>query len=135
LKAVFAGLPGGATTVTAAVEGDLVTGGKFRGEFSVTIRGPVSGSGFAVASVSPNPLNPSAILSFETSKPGSARVEMFDPQGRLVRTILNEYVGAGVHEAKIDGRGQSGEKLASGIYFIRGVTADGTFKNTITILK
>src|SRR6185436_4830523 len=61
LKAVFAGLPGGATTVTAAVEGDLVTGGKFRGEFSVTIRGPVSGSGFAVASVSPNPLNPSAI--------------------------------------------------------------------------
>ena len=44
-------------------------------------------------------------------------------------------MAAGSHEMMVDGRGQSGEKLASGVYFIRGVTADGTFKNTITILK
>jgi hypothetical protein len=44
-------------------------------------------------------------------------------------------MNAGVHEFTVDGRGQSGEKLASGVYFVRGETVDGTFKNTITILK
>ena len=59
-------------------------------------------------------------------------MELFDIQGRLVRTIVNEsFVPAGAHEATIDGRGQRGEKLASGVYFVRGTTADGVFKNTI----
>jgi flagellar hook assembly protein FlgD len=64
------------------------------------------------------------------------KVDMFDLQGRLVRTNQSAtYMNAGVHEMTVDGRGQSGEKLASGVYFIRGETAEGTFKNTITILK
>jgi len=44
-------------------------------------------------------------------------------------------MAAGSHELMIDGRGQAGEKLASGVYFIRGETPDGIFKNAITILK
>ena len=101
------------------------------------MRGPVNGSALAVeASVSPNPLNPQTKLAFETTKPGLVKVDMFDLQGRLVRSIQSAtYMNAGVHEFTVDGRGQSGEKLASGVYFIRGETAEGTFKNTITILK
>jgi len=88
------------------------------------------------ASVSPNPLNPDATLTFTTSKPGTARVEMFDIQGGLVRTILSTtLMAAGHHDLKIDGRGESGEKLAPGVYFVRGTTVDGSFKNTVTILK
>ena len=135
LKSLFAGLPSGDNVVTVAIEGDLSTGGRFRGTTDVTVRGPVSGSALA-ASVSPNPLNPASTLYFATSKPGSVKVEMFDLQGRLVRTIVTEtFMGAGDHEARIDGRGQRGEKLASGVYFVRGVTVDGVFKNTLTILK
>ena len=135
LRTLFAGLPSGDNVVTVSVQGDLATGARFSGTMILTVRGPVSGSAMA-ASVSPNPLNPSSTLSFETSKPGSVRVEMFDLQGRLVRTIVSEtFLGAGVHEARIDGRGQSGEKLASGLYFIRGVSPDGEFKHTIAILK
>ena len=88
------------------------------------------------ASVSPNPLNPEAMLSFTTSKPGDVNVEMFDVKGKLVRTIVGSTrMAAGYHDAKIDGRGQSGEKLPPGVYFVRGTTADGSFKNTVTILK
>jgi sigma-B regulation protein RsbU (phosphoserine phosphatase) len=88
------------------------------------------------ASVSPNPLNPEATLTFTTSKPGPANVDMFDVKGSLVRTILGStFREAGRHKMKIDDRGESGEKLAPGVYFVRGTTADGTFKNTITILK
>src|SRR5258705_477060 len=135
IQFLFAGLPGGDNPVTVAIEGDLSTGGRFRGTLDTFVRGPVSGSALA-ASVSPNPLNPASTLRFATSKPGSVKVEMFDLQGRLVRTIVTEtFMGAGEHEARIDGRGQRGEKLASGVYFVRGVTVDGIFKNTITILK
>jgi len=88
------------------------------------------------ASVSPNPLNPEATLTFTTSKPGAAKVDMFDVKGSLVRTILGStFREAGRYKMKIDDRGESGEKLAPGVYFVRGTTADGTFKNTITILK
>jgi PKD repeat protein len=137
LRLVFAGLPSGFNRVTVALEGNLTTGGRFHGETEVIVRGPVSTSRVVeVSSVSPNPLNPSSALSYVTQKPGSVKVELFDIQGRLVRTIVNEsFVPAGVHEATIDGRGQRGEKLASGVYFVRGTTADGVFKNTITILK
>jgi hypothetical protein len=40
-----------------------------------------------------------------------------------------------VHEVKIEGRGARGETLASGIYFIRGVSPEGEFTKTIAILK
>src|SRR5882672_6833325 len=137
LRFVFAGLSSGDHVVTVALEGNLTTGGRFHGETQITVRGPVTGTSRGIhASVSPNPLNPSSALSYVTQKPGSVKVELFDIQGRLVRTIVNEsFVPAGVHEATIDGRGQRGEKLASGVYFVRGTTADGVFKNTITILK
>jgi PKD repeat protein len=134
LVTLFAGLGGGKHDVTVALEGNLVSGGRFHGETTWTVRGPVNGSA-APAAIAPNPLNPSSKLSFATTRPGSVKVEMFDIQGRLVRTILNESLPAGDHETAIDGRGQRGEKLASGVYFVRGVTPDGTFKNTITILK
>jgi len=138
LRYVFAGLPSGFNRVTVALEGNLTTGGRFHGETTITVRGPVAAAAGAApyAIVSPNPLNPVSKVEYVTQKPGSVKIEMFDIQGRLVRTIVNEsFVAAGVHEAMIDGRGQRGEKLASGVYFVRGTTADGTFKNTITILK
>jgi len=135
LRVLFAGLPSGHNTVTIHISGTLVNGSAFGGDVVVDV---VSNGNFTAiaASVSPNPLNPQTKLSFETTKPGQVKVEMFDLQGRLVRTIQSAtYMTAGIHEMTVDGRGQSGEKLASGVYFIRGETAEGTFKNTITILK
>ena len=135
MRTLFAGLPAGDNVVTIRLQGDLSTGASFGGDVTVIVRGPVSGSAFE-ASVSPNPLNPKSTIYFATSKPGSVKVELFDLQGRLVRTIQGTtYMVAGSHELTIDGRGQSGEKLASGVYFVRGETPDGIFKNTVTILK
>jgi hypothetical protein len=135
LRILFAGLPTGHNLVTVTIKGNTTTGAGFRGDVQVDVVS--SGSATAsTASVSPNPLNPEAMLTFTQSKPGMVRVEMFDVQGRLVRTLVGPtYMAAGYHDVKIDGRGQSGEKLASGVYFVRGTTADGNFKNAVTILK
>jgi hypothetical protein len=135
LRTLFAGLPSGHTSATIHISGTLTNGSAFGGDVTVDV---VSNGSFTIAesSVSPNPLNPATTLYYITSKPGTVRVDMFDLQGRLVRTLQGStYMTAGQHELRIDGRGQSGEKLASGVYFVRGETADGTFKNAITILK
>jgi hypothetical protein len=108
-------------------------------EFQAASDGDAAGNGslkVSAASVSPNPLNPEATLTFTTSKPGNVKAEMFDLHGRAVRTIIGPtHMTAGRHERRIDGRGENGDKLASGVYLLRGTTADGAFKNTITILK
>ncbi len=135
VRTLFNGLPAGNNHVTFYIEGNLTTGGKFRAPIDVIVRGPVNGSALE-ASVSPNPLNPQTKLLYITSKPGVVKIQMFDLQGRLVRSIQDAtYTAAGQHEVTVDGRGNHGEKLASGVYYIRGETAEGTFKNTITILK
>jgi PKD repeat protein len=135
LRILFAGLPSGNNVVTVTISGDVFGGGSFCGDVSVTVI-KSGATALATASVSPNPLNPQATLTFTVSKPGTVKVEMFDVQGRLVRTIMDEtYLVAGTYDRTIDGRSQDGRKLASGVYYVRGVTAEGVFKNIITILK
>jgi len=53
-----------------------------------------SNGSFLAASISPNPLNPAAKLSFATTKPGAVKVQMFDVNGRLLRTIAEELNAA-----------------------------------------
>ncbi|HMI31853.1 MAG TPA: PKD domain-containing protein, partial [Candidatus Limnocylindrales bacterium] len=135
LRTLFAGtgLGNGHNLVDVTIEANLTTGGALRGTTQIDV---ISNGDFSAASVSPNPLNPSATLTFTTTRQGFAKIELFDIAGRLVRTILDERtLAAGTHEVKIEGRGQRGETLASGVYFIRGVSADGKFTKAIAILK
>jgi len=135
LRTLFAGLPNGHNMVEVTIEANLATGGMLVGTTQVDVVSSGSSS-TAAATISPNPMNPAATLTFTTTRSGSVKVEMFDIRGRLVRTILDEhFLAAGVHDVRIEGRGLRGESLASGVYFIRGVSADGEFKQTIAILK
>jgi PKD repeat protein len=134
MRVLFAGLPAGNNTVTIEIKGDLSGGGSFSATLEHTVK---SNGGALAASISPNPLNPRAKLSFSTTKPGAIRVQMFDPQGRLVKTIADEPVAmAGYHGYTIDGRSGSGTKLASGVYFVKVWSEhDGDEVQRITILK
>jgi PKD repeat protein len=133
LRTLFSGQPNGDYEVT--IEGDLVTGGFFRGTITLHVTG---GSGFALAAnISPNPLNPKAMLTFATSKPGMVKVQMFDVQGRLIRTLMDESTSAaGYHDVTIDGHDANGLKLASGVYYVKVRTSfDGDITKAVTILK
>src|SRR5207247_9828845 len=98
--------------------GRLTSGEAFSGTDVVRVIN--DGGGQLTAFVAPNPLNPSGVLAFHTAKPGCVRVRMFDPHGRLVRTLMEaRLLPAGVQEVNIDGRDQRGEVLPSGMYFYR----------------
>jgi hypothetical protein len=135
LRTLFAGLPSGKTRVTLTIEADLVSGGRIQGSVDVDVQKSGSGSGFD-ASVSPNPLNPQATLTFSMGQPGSVRVALYDLSGRLVRNLMQEsFASAGDHDVTIDGRDENGEKLSSGVYFYNIKTADGSVSGRVTILK
>ena len=55
---------------------------------------------------------------------------------QLVRTLLDApLLDSGVHELGIDGRGERGRMLASGVYFYRVETPEGATRGRVAILK
>ena len=62
----------------------------------------------------PNPFNPATYIRFEIPERSAARLDIVDTAGRLVSTLLDGPVVAGVHTAMFDGTSH-----ASGVYFAR----------------
>lgn len=132
LRLLFSNLHG-SSTATVAFEGRLYTGGMFRATMDV---GVIAGGGNLAASISPNPLNPAAILTYFTTQAGPVSLQLFNPQGRLVRTMLREsHVDPGYHDVSIDGRDDRGVPLASGVYYFRLQAAEETTTGRFTVLR
>ncbi len=60
----------------------------------------------------PNPFNPVTSIRFTLPEGGSVLMKIYDALGREVKTILNEFMPAGVHSINI-----SAGNLCSGIYY------------------
>ena len=80
----------------------------------------------ALSGVSPNPLlagTPGRIR-FTLAGEARARVEVYDLQGRLVKTVFDGIGTPGVNEAVWTGTDEAGTEVGSGVYFLR-LRADG----------
>jgi hypothetical protein len=68
----------------------------------------------------PNPFNPSTTIRYMLpSQPGRSRATLtiYNQLGEVVRTLVNQQQGPGVHQVVWDGRNDSGELVSSGVYF------------------
>lgn len=116
------------------VTGSLLSGVAFAGSGAVHVN--ITSRPPAWILLSPNPLNPTGVLTVRTTVSGPARVELFDIRGRRVRCIADEpSLSEGVHEFRIDGRDDAGRPLATGVYLYRVSTAEGRESGRVTILK
>jgi uncharacterized repeat protein (TIGR01451 family) len=123
----------GTARVTLSCEGTLTNGKHFYGLLPVEVH---TGIGRLAVSVAPNPLNPSGLMTFRTKSAGFIRVAMFDLKGRRVRTLMNNPVAPpGYVEIPFNGRNDAGQALASGVYFYRIDTAEGSYVGRVTVLK
>jgi PKD repeat protein len=121
--------------VDVTLEGRLVNGARFCANETVNVRA-ARGGGNLVATISPNPLNPSAVLTFSTQERGPVLVQLFDVRGRLVRTLRDESdAAAGYHDVRIDGTDSNGTRLSSGVYYVRIRAGAEEERKAITILK
>ncbi len=62
----------------------------------------------------PNPFNAVTTLSIELPQAGQATINVYDVQGRLVRTLINDYLLPGSHRYSFNGG-----DIGSGTYFVR----------------
>ena len=67
----------------------------------------------------PNPFNPQTTLKFSLAQNGPVRILIYDVGGRLVRTLLDTRMEAGVHEVVWDGVNDQGARVSSGIYWVQ----------------
>jgi cytochrome c peroxidase len=95
------------------------------GEPMLTPTTPAIGADAAL-SIAPNPFNPATQVEFTLVGPATVRMAVYDVTGRLVRSLVNEDLPAGVHAATWDGTDAGGASVASGIYFIRLTTGNQT---------
>lgn len=94
---------------------------------------------YALGHLTPNPFNPRLRVPFDVPAPGGdVRIEVFDVNGRRVRSLVRERLPAGRHEVIWDGRAgdvQGGARAASGVYFIRMDAGTETFIERATLLQ
>jgi hypothetical protein len=67
----------------------------------------------------PNPFRLVTDIRFELAREGRATLEVFDPSGRLVRRLLRGALSPGSHAVQWDGTGDSGQRVAAGVYRVR----------------
>jgi len=123
----------GRETIPVTIVADVRTGGTLHA--SLELRLVANGNSLA-GSVRPNPFRQTGIFAFKTSKPGPIKAMLFDINGRLVRTLVDQpQAASGRHEIQIDGRDATGRKLSSGIYWYRVQAAEGVASGRLMILE
>lgn len=84
---------------------------------------------FKLSENQPNPFNPVTKIKYEIPEAGTVKLTVFDISGREIKTLVNEFKAAGIHESVFDG-----SNLASGVYFYKLQTAlHNTTKRMILI--
>ena len=79
----------------------------------------------AVASVgglapnAPNPFNSSTQIAYNLAGSGPVELVIYNVLGQPVRTLVDEFQGAGFHQVQWDARDQQGASLSSGTYIAR----------------
>jgi hypothetical protein len=92
-------------------------------DFVTGVDGPALSSARLEQNV-PNPFNPTTTIVFTIAKAGDVSLRVYDPAGRLIRTLVQEHRDAKTHSITWNGRNDAGDAVASGVYFYR-LTAFG----------
>jgi len=83
----------------------------------------------------PNPFNPMTKISYSLPEEQPVRLNVYGIDGRLVRQLVNETRGSGMHEVIWDGRSDSGRMQASGLYFYRIEAGPYSQVHKMTLMK
>jgi hypothetical protein len=85
----------------------------------------------------PNPFNPTTTIRFSIPKAGLVNVSVYNELGQLVKVLANNvYVSTpGTYQLTWDGSNNTGNHVASGVYFYRFSTKDYTNTMKMVLLK
>ncbi len=100
------------------------------------VAGPKGGAPALLWIAGENPTSHAAALGYKTEVDGPVRIEVFDVRGARVRTVVDEARRAkGIHAATWDLRGDRGETVSSGVYFVRMQAASSVLTRRVTVVR
>jgi len=117
---------GNFTSVSGVLRAHLAVLGNGARTTDVT---PVIAGEISLGPVSPNPLHSRAMVRFTIAQTAKVSLALFDVAGRRARTLVDETLSPGVHEATI-----SRDGLEPGIYFLRLGLASQKFTRKVLIV-
>jgi hypothetical protein len=90
---------------------------------------------FGLESNYPNPFNPQTTIRYSLGTASRVSLRIFDLQGRLVRTLVDETQERGEHQVIWHGRNDRDQPVASGTYLYRIRAGDFVENRRMTLLK
>ena len=104
-----------------------------RGDVSVPeLATPVTPS---VTAARPNPFRDGTEIAYALTAATRTVLRIYSASGRLVRTLVDSEMPAGVHLARWDGKDSSGRPVSSGIYFFRFSAAEVMKTQRLMLLR
>jgi hypothetical protein len=98
--------------------------------------GPKLPTHYSLGASKPNPFNPVTTMTFDVPAPGGdVDIAIFDVKGASVRTLVHGRREAGTHSVTWTGGSDSGEPVASGVYFVRMTAPSFTQTRKLVLLK
>ncbi len=91
--------------------------------------------GLGLAPSAPNPFRSDTRIAYTLPQPMPVALRVYDVLGRPVRTLVERVEAAGTHEVRWDGRGDGGQRLASGFYLYALEGADRRVVRQVTLLR
>ena len=74
---------------------------------------------YRLVGCSPNPVRKQAIISYELPAKEDVTLRIYNLNGQLVKSLVNEHKSAGLYNALWDGKNSKGEKVSQGVYLYR----------------
>jgi len=90
---------------------------------------------FKLGNCYPNPVKGQATIQFSLPQAGKASLKVYNIQGQLVKTLLEEELPAGTHNISWNAKDNNGKQASNGVYFYRLVAGDAQAIKKMIILK
>lgn len=83
----------------------------------------------------PNPFNPTTTISFSLESRDYVKLQIYNMEGRLVRTLFEGTLSAGVHSFNWDATDSHNARVPSGVYFYSLMTPSGKLTKKMVLIK
>ena len=83
----------------------------------------------------PNPFNPYTIIKFNLDNSDYVDLIIYDLKGNKVKHLIKDYLLAGLHSVKWDGKDDNSKQLPSSNYIVYLKNSEKVYHNKLTLIK
>jgi hypothetical protein len=95
----------------------------------------VKANSFSLLQNYPNPFNPSTTIKYTLKKAQDVNIAVYNVLGQRISTLVNAKQAQGLHQVVWNGKDNFGRSVASGVYFYRIKTQNGSMTKKMVLAR